>query len=532
MTKKRMIVELAIGLLGLLTIVFVSGSEAKDKGYKAWQKAQQQEFKDFKNAADRRFYDFLRQQWQEFQVSKGAPEDPTPKPVTIPTAPEPQKPKPRKPEPVRPQPEQPQPPKPAPKKPAPLAPTRPEAEKPLPVKPSIAKPTPEPPSPKPGPPPQPEEVPEAAPLPPGKKTSLTFLGKDYVFPDIKGVSRLSLTGRDQEAVAVFWKDFASAGAEPLLARLNDYRKADQRKGRMNDWIYLGLVKALGDRLYDDANLSRLFCWAVMVKSGYDVRIGFNGNTLYLLYPATDKLFGVPFFSLDQKRYYLYEGRAGRLATYKADYLPTQKELDLFLNKRPALKDKPRRRTLSFSYRGRSYEVPATYDSLLIELMDTLPQFALEKYVTADPGQMIRPDLVATLQKAMRGLPDDPAVQVNFLLAFVQQAFAYKTDDEQFGREKYFFSEEILHYPYSDCEDRTILFTGLLRALTDLDVAVLDYPGHVAAAVHIPGEGYGDYLLLDGKKFYVADPTYINAKLGMTMPNFRNVRPEIIRVGRR
>jgi hypothetical protein len=33
--------------------------------------------------------------------------------------------------------------------------------------------------------------------------------------------------------------------------------------------------------------------------------------------------------------------------------------------------------------------------------------------------------------------------------------------------------------------------------------------------------------VDGKRFVVADPTYIGADLGMAMPQFANVRPEIV-----
>jgi hypothetical protein len=40
---------------------------------------------------------------------------------------------------------------------------------------------------------------------------------------------------------------------------------------------------------------------------------------------------------------------------------------------------------------------------------------------------------------------------------------------------------------------------------------------------------GDAVTFDGKQFVVADPTYINARLGMTMPEYRHAAPEVIPV---
>lgn len=120
-----------------------------------------------------------------------------------------------------------------------------------------------------------------------------------------------------------------------------------------------------------------------------------------------------------------------------------------------------------------------------------------------------------------------AQTVNLLLCFVQTAFSYQVDDQQFGREKFLFPEETLFYPYSDCEDRSILFAYLVRELLGLEVIGLDYPGHVATAVRFSEEVPGDFVLCQGRKYTVCDPTYINATLGMGMPQFRGVDPQVI-----
>lgn len=49
-----------------------------------------------------------------------------------------------------------------------------------------------------------------------------------------------------------------------------------------------------------------------------------------------------------------------------------------------------------------------------------------------------------------------------LLHYLHRAFPYKTDEAQFGIERTLFAEEMYYYPYSDCEDRSILLRGWSR----------------------------------------------------------------------
>ena len=127
----------------------------------------------------------------------------------------------------------------------------------------------------------------------------------------------------------------------------------------------------------------------------------------------------------------------------------------------------------------------------------------------------------------------PIQFIDIILNFVQTAFEYKTDEQQFGYEKYFYPEEVLGYPYSDCEDRSALFAWLVTNYTNAKVVGLQYEGHLATAVYF-GEDtniQGDLFSYGGKKYYVCDPTYINASIGMTMPQFKDKTPKIIKMNK-
>lgn len=114
-----------------------------------------------------------------------------------------------------------------------------------------------------------------------------------------------------------------------------------------------------------------------------------------------------------------------------------------------------------------------------------------------------------------------------LLDFVQTALEYKTDGEAWGNERVFFPDETLYYPYCDCEDRAILYSRLVRDLMGLQVVLLYYPGHLATAVEFNENIPGDYIVLNGHRYLVCDPTYINAEIGNTMPGMDNSKVSVI-----
>ncbi len=99
---------------------------------------------------------------------------------------------------------------------------------------------------------------------------------------------------------------------------------------------------------------------------------------------------------------------------------------------------------------------------------------------------------------------DEVEAVNLLLHFVQTAFSYKTDQDQFVTERF--------HPARP---------------PGLDVIGLDYPGHVATAVGLKSEVSGDAVAHEGTRYIVCDPTYVNADVGMSIPKLASITPGVI-----
>lgn len=97
------------------------------------------------------------------------------------------------------------------------------------------------------------------------------------------------------------------------------------------------------------------------------------------------------------------------------------------------------------------------------------------------------------------------------------------------RQDYGRYRESLHYRYCDCEDRSVLFSILVRDLLGLDVVLLHYPGHLATAVDFGGGVSGDCIDLDDGRYLVCDPTYIGAPVGMAMSDCKRQRAQVYRL---
>ena len=170
---------------------------------------------------------------------------------------------------------------------------------------------------------------------------------------------------------------------------------------------------------------------------------------------------------------------------------------------------------------------------LIDFFDTYPQACYKgnattrwaAYANTPLDKSVQNALYPPLKKTIEGMNERQAVEI--LLNWVQTAFEYRLDDNVWGHDRAFFAQETLYYPYCDCEDRAILFSRLVRDLVGLDVVLLYYPGHLAAAVGFSNDEKGDYLTYKNRKYIVCDPTYINAGVGRTMPNMNNQEAQVI-----
>lgn len=132
---------------------------------------------------------------------------------------------------------------------------------------------------------------------------------------------------------------------------------------------------------------------------------------------------------------------------------------------------------------------------------------------------VRTQVYPQLETVIKGMSKPMAV--GRLLNLLQTGLKYEYDNKVWGRDRAFFAEETLYYPYCDCEDRAILLSRLIKDLLGLQTILVYYPGHLAMAVAFNEYVNGDYISYQGKRFVICDPTYIGAPIGKTMPGMDN-----------
>jgi hypothetical protein len=148
------------------------------------------------------------------------------------------------------------------------------------------------------------------------------------------------------------------------------------------------------------------------------------------------------------------------------------------------------------------------------------------YANTPVCEQAQKELYPQLKKGLTGVSELMCVEK--LLNWVQTAFVYKYDEEVWGADRAFFGEETLYYPYCDCEDRSILFSCLVRELVGLDVVLLSYPSHVSTAVRFNENVKGDYLVIDNQKYYICEPTWVRgAPAGLCPDQFKDKKPKVM-----
>ena len=490
----------------LFSIFLFTGSlYGQDSEYEKWKKQQQAEFKEYQDQFDKEFIEMLEKTWEEVGINMGSNFYQEKKPVTIPEAP----PKPK------------------------VENDVPRDETPISEKINIDIP----------------EAPPSAPIiiekPPKasmygdietRTADINFFSSTVPFEypaqlrSIYSPREFSMMKTDNKRIAEFWDKVSRINHDPIINYSNKIREELQ----LNDWGYVLLINDFANTVFEgyDSKLINLYNWFLLTRAGYQIRIGYDQNDVYLLYAVEYSVYNTKYYTLDGEQFYVIDLNEKKqspssIFTYSGTHRGQSKKLNLKITEFPTLGDSKnvKSRTLSFSYDDKDYKIPVSIDQNLVDYFEYFPLTELPIFFTSSMSEASKKSIYEVLAPAIADMNEEEAV--NFILRFVQTAFDYKTDQDQFDREKYMIPEETLFYPYSDCDDRSILFANLVQELTGLEVVGLRYSKHLATAVAFSNDVAGDSHYLSGKKYVVADPTYINASVGMTMTQYKSEKPEIV-----
>ena len=483
-----MLTKIIAAILPLLFFAFSFSYSQQD--YQKWLRKQQRQLQEFKDARDKAFVEFLQREWRAMQLFQGLVPDETPKPTEVPKTAL----------------------KEIPAVPStiikdihlPEAPLRKSAEAIdwLKSKPTVKE----------------------------EQVSFSFFNRELQLNIDKTIINIEVDNPiNSQQISNFWSAMSLTDYENLLRQAEQLRE----KMNLNDWGFCLFWNELGRNIYSDQkNKRHLFVWYLLTKGNYEAKVGYNEKQVYLLLPTQQVIYGAPYFDMNQKRYYLISFERGMIDakevyTYEGSYPKAEVLVSMNIKNSPLINQIIETKELRFNYFGKEHEIHLQLKKDAIDFFQHYPQTEYPIYFNASLSPEANYSLLSQLKPIIEGKTEIEAV--NILLRFVQLAFAYKTDASQFNQEKPFFAEETLFYPFSDCEDRAVLFAHLVHNLVNLKVIGLDYPGHLATAVKFNSELKGDFVEYQGEKYIVCDPTFINANVGQSMPRFKAITPAVISI---
>ena len=373
-----------------------------------------------------------------------------------------------------------------------------------------------------------EEVPITPVDPPVSYVRFVFYGTEEKVRFDKN-NRYHFSNMDENAIADAWMVLSGESYTNLI-----YDCLQIRKNRnLCDWAYLKMLESMSEAICGrGSNEAVLLMAYVYCQSGYKMRLSMDGIKLYMMFASNHVIYNWNYYELEGEKYYVYNNTTGEVRICNQQY-PKEQSMSLIIPNEPDLNFVEARGTTHKSKRNPEIEITVNANRNMLDFYSSYPtsmygtnfvtRWAM--YANMPMPEHVKKHLYPILRRAVDGL--EQLAAVNLILNWVQTGFDYEYDDKVWGHDRAFFPEESLFYPYCDCEDRSIIMTRLMRDLFNLECILVHYPGHLACAVRFTEKVDGDYINVDGKHFVIADPTYIGASVGMSMPNMNNREAKVI-----
>lgn len=358
--------------------------------------------------------------------------------------------------------------------------------------------------------PQPFLPVEPVPLTVEKRVTFKFFGTQA---DVRfdAADKVTLTALAENSIA--------DALEKMTAKSHDNMILDCLEIRerlcLSDWAYINMLNELSRAIYgNDISSATLLMAYLYMSSGYKMRLAMNDTRLYMLYASRHYVYEQPYFVVDGVNYYCIEPLPFQLEICKASF-DEETPLSLVVTDEQHFAFEPAQMHSITSVDYPDFVVDVIVNKNNLDFYGTVPSSMIGDniytrwaiYANTPMDTKITDKLYPELKRMLSGLSELDAA--NRILNLVQTGFEYRRDEELWETDRVFFPDECLYYSSNDCDDRSVLFSRLVRDVMGLDAVLVFVPGHVLVGVEFNTDVKGGHITLGDRKFTLCEPTCTN-----------------------
>lgn len=321
---------------------------------------------------------------------------------------------------------------------------------------------------------------------------------------------------------------------PLVNHLLYFKK----KENLDDWIFYQLIRKTANQLCPKAEnfeLYTLYKWFLLSKCGYDAQLAICQNKLLFYVRTEDNIYDIPYYKSQGKQYVClnYHDYGSKIDFANLNFFAVnieiteaQKQFSYCVTNLPNFKKESyTEKDINFRYGNKNYAFRVLINPEISTIFANYPVVDYEQYFNIPMSKATYNSLIPELKKALAGMTEKKGI--DYLMRFSRDVFAFKSDQEVYGKEKRLSAEQTLLSTQSDCDDRAAFFFNLVKEIYNLPMIVVSYPTHVTIAVQFD-KFSGAPIVYQGKKYYICEPTpqADDLLVGHRDAKFKNVPYEI------
>ena len=211
---------------------------------------------------------------------------------------------------------------------------------------------------------------------------------------------------NDRALAQHFQALSKTNFSPLLRSLSQAKKVFQ----LNDWFYFQLMRKTLSQLYEGRSdiEKELTCWFLLSQAGYDTRLAYLGEEVFVYVYTEDAVFEAPVIE-DQGRQFvnLTEIRTGggrQRALYLLNFQPNPQgnAFSFKLTNLPSLRPRETSVKIRFRFQGQWHELNVKADGAIREYMADYPLIDESQYLDVPFSPTLSSTLLPQLRQLTKG----------------------------------------------------------------------------------------------------------------------------------